>query len=299
MGAGITVAFAAAGCSVALWTRRPESAERAAGQAASALADLAAHGLIDEESAAVLERIAIRLDASAAVKGAEFVVETVREDLGDKRALLASVAGDLDSDAVIASNTSSLSLDEIFAGTEAPERALGLHWFNPPELVDLVEVVPASATSIEVVERVRGWAEALGKQPVVVAVPIAGFVANRLQYALLREAYHLVAAGVCRIDDVDRAVVAGLGPRWSAVGPFESMDLAGLDVHLAVSQALFPELGTETVPAQILCDLVAAGDLGAKSGRGLRGGYDAQRLSALRDARIAALVASRANGPSG
>ena len=128
--------------------------------------------------------------------------------------------------------------------------------------------------------------EQLGKAPVVVRRDVPGFVVNRLQYALLREAYALVDAGVCSFADVDRAVTHGLGARWAAIGPFETMDLAGLDVHAAVAENLWPELSREAEPSPTIARAVESGALGVKSGRGLRGNYgpeDAAALAARRE----------------
>jgi len=118
-----------------------------------------------------------------------------------------------------------------------------------------------------------------------------GFVANRLQYALIREAYALVDEGVCDRRAVDAAVTAGLGARWAAVGPFESMDLAGLDVHLAVARRLFPLLSASPAPPPALGGFVEAGDLGVETGRGLRGGYSPDDAAALTHRRAATLLA--------
>jgi 3-hydroxybutyryl-CoA dehydrogenase len=128
--------------------------------------------------------------------------------------------------------------------------------------------------------------ERLGKAPVVVRRDVPGFVANRLQYALLREAYALVDAGVCSFADVDRAVTHALGARWAAIGPFETMDLAGLDVHAAVAANLWPELSRSSEPSPAIQEALDAGALGVKSGRGVRGAYepaDAAALQARRD----------------
>ncbi len=146
--------------------------------------------------------------------------------------------------------------------------------------------------------------QGLGKAPVVLTRAVPGFVANRLQYALIREAYALVAAGVCTWADADLAVTGGLGPRWAAVGPFQSMDLAGLDVHLAVATALFPLLATDSEPPGLLADLVADGRLGAKSGAGLLGAYPPDRreaLTALRDGVLRGIsgIVTRKEAPDG
>jgi 3-hydroxybutyryl-CoA dehydrogenase len=125
----------------------------------------------------------------------------------------------------------------------------------------------------------------LGKEPVVVRRDVPGFIVNRLQYALLREAYALVDADVCSFEDVDRTVVHGLGSRWAAIGPFETMDLAGLDVHAAVAANLWPELASGSEPTPTIADVLATGALGVKNGRGLRGDYDEAAAATLKERR--------------
>ena len=191
------------------------------------------------------------------------------------------VSGDIPPDAVITSNTSSLALGDIFAEIPALDRVAGLHWFNPPELIGLVEVVRAPFTSDATMARLTAWMSALGKTPVIVNNAVPGFIANRLQYALIREAYQLVADGVCTPADIDRAVTSGIGARWAAIGPFQSMDLAGLDVHLAVARTLFPDLCGDTSIPEVLNELTSRGALGCKSGSGLLGTYSESRTADL------------------
>ena len=162
-----------------------------------------------------------------------------------------------------------------------PQSFAGMHWFNPPELVALVEVVAGARTSPAVAQTLIDWARALGKRPVHVRRDIAGFIANRIQYAVFREAFALIEAGVCDYRDVDEAMKAGLGARWAAVGPFESLDLAGLDVYQAVATRLYPTLATDTEPARAAISLVEGGELGCKTGRGLYGDYDSGAIAAL------------------
>lgn len=269
MGARIAACLARAGIAVCATARREETLRSAAATIHAALA----------EPAESLVRLTT--DADAELARADLVIETIREDHADKTAVLGHVTARVGPDAIVTTNTSSLDLAALATAADGPERFAGLHWFNPADLVRLVEVVPAPDTSAATVETLRGWMVALGKTPVVLARAVPGFVANRLQYALIREAYALVAAGVCTLAEADLAVTGGLGPRWAAVGPFQSMDLAGLDVHLAVAEALFPVLATGSEPPGLLADLVAAGRLGAKSGTGLLGDYPPPRREAL------------------
>jgi 3-hydroxybutyryl-CoA dehydrogenase len=257
MGAGIARVFAAAGSSVRLHARRKSSLE-----AARRRLDGAGVGLttaLDE-----------------ALDGAELVVETIVEEVEPKRAVLRRAEDLAASDAILTTNTSSLPLGELAGALQRPERFAGLHFLNPPDLVELVEIVGAERTAPETLEMLTGWMEQLGKAPIVVQRDIPGFVVNRLQYALLREAYALVDGGVCSYADVDRAVTHGLGARWAAIGPFETMDLAGLDVHAAVAANLWPELSSTSEPSPSIATALA-------SGRGLRGDTPAEALRERRD----------------
>ena len=303
MGAGIAVCFALAGSAVRLSGRREATRQRAQRQIAASLEALVAHGGVERGAAgAARDRIAVVAEPGQAVEGAALVVESVVEDLAVKTELLARVERDAPADAVLTTNTSSLPLAALSEGLRDPARFAALHWFNPPELVELIEIVAAPATAPATLERLGAWARAAGKTPVRLERDVPGFVANRLQYALIREAYALVDAGVCDERAVDAAVTAGLGARWAAVGPFESMDLAGLDVHLEVARRLFPLLASATAPPPALGALVEAGDLGVETGRGLRGGYtpdDAAAIARRRATTLLALTRLRAASAAG
>ena len=255
MGAGIARVFADGGASVRLTARREESLEAARERAG--------------------EAVATTTDLGEALTGADLVIETIVEEVEPKRTVLARAEELAGPNAILTTNTSSLSVDEVGGGLQRPERFAGLHFLNPPELVQVVEIVGGARTAPETLETLRGWMDELGKAPVVVRLDVPGFVVNRLQYALLREAYALVDAGVCGFEDVDRAVTAGLGARWAAIGPFQTMDLAGLDVHAAVAENLWPELATTSRPSR---SIAAARERGS-----IRADFDADELKARRD----------------
>jgi 3-hydroxybutyryl-CoA dehydrogenase len=269
MGAGIARVFAEAGASVRLSARRESTLEAARGRLGETLA-----------------RVRLTTSVDEALEAAELVVETIVEAAEPKREILAQAEERASADAILTTNTSSLSLAELAGALRQPERFAGLHWLNPPELVELVEVVGGERTASETLDVLAAWMRQVGKTPVVVRRDVPGFVVNRLQYALLREAYALVDDGVCSFADVDRAVTHGLGARWAAIGPFQTMDLAGLDVHAAVAENLWPELSRESEPSPTIGRALEAGALGVKSGRGLLGSYepaDAAALTARRD----------------
>jgi 3-hydroxybutyryl-CoA dehydrogenase len=282
MARGIAARLAASGIHTVVLVRRREVV-------AAAEADISAR----------IERIGtrsgtVRVHASVGDLEPPFglAVESVAEELEAKRAVLARAERLLADDGILTSNTSSLPLATLGGSLARPERFAGWHWFNPAELVPLVEVVAAPQTAPAVVERLLALSRTIGKEPVTVRRDVPGFVANRLQYALLREAYALVESGVCDVDDVDRAVVSGLGARWAAIGPFASMDAAGLEVHEAVAAQLFPQLSRSTAVPALLRELRRRGATGARGGSGLRGTYGpgaARRLDEQRDATLALL----------
>jgi 3-hydroxybutyryl-CoA dehydrogenase len=221
------------------------------------------------------EAVCTTTDVDEALDGADLVVETIVEEMEPKRAVLARAEKLAAPAALLTTNTSSLSLAEIGGDLRQPGRFAGLHFLNPPELVQVVEIVGAEATSPETLTTLRAWMVTLGKAPVVVRRDVPGFVVNRLQYALLREAYALVDSGICTFEDVDRAVTNGLGARWAAIGPFETMDLAGLDVHAAVAANLWPELANTTEPSPSIAE--------ARERGSIREDFDAEALRARRD----------------
>jgi 3-hydroxybutyryl-CoA dehydrogenase len=267
MGAGIARIFAGGGASVRLMARREASLDSAR-----------------ERLGATDIRLTTSLDE--ALTGADLVVETIVEQVDPKREVLTRAEELAAPEALVTTNTSSLPLAAFEGALSRPERFAGLHFLNPPELVEVVEIVGGEDTAPETLETLAGWMEELGKAPVVVRRDIPGFVVNRLQYALLREAYSLVDSGVSSFADVDRAVTQGLGARWAAIGPFETMDLAGLDVHAAVAANLWPELANTTEPSETIAKTL-------ERGGSLRGDTAPDVLKARRDRVLRGLKALR------
>jgi 3-hydroxybutyryl-CoA dehydrogenase len=243
MGPGIARIFAEGGAEVRLAARRESSLEAARERLGDA-------------------QVLLTTSFDEAAEGVLLIVETIAEDVGAKKEVLARAEELAAPDALITTNTSSLRLAPLAEALQKPERFAGLHFLNPPELVEAVEIVGAAATSAETLETLASWMAEVGKAPIVVRRDVPGFAVNRLQYALLREAYALVDEGVCSFADVDRAVTHGLGARWAAIGPFETMDLAGLDVHAAVAANLWPVLSDTTEPSPSLARARERGRLG-------------------------------------
>lgn len=275
MGAGIAHVCAAAGAQVRLNDARQEFLDRGIARVAEFLAAGVKKGKTSpEERERILAAIRPELDVAAAVRGADLVIEAVPETLDLKRALFAKVAAAVSAECLLASNTSSLSLAEIFAAVPGPERCLGLHFFNPPPLMPLLEVVRTARTAPAVVERAAAYAKTLGKEPIVVQ-DSPGFASSRLGVALGLEAIRMVQAGVASPEDIDKAMQLGYG---HPMGPLRLTDLVGLDVRMAIADYLREKLDSPVfeVP-QLMRQMVAEGRLGKKTGHGFYT-WDPKRL---------------------
>lgn len=262
MGAGIAHTFLAAGCSVTVVEGDDALAEAARERVATSLAKAAERGGLTEPVSQVVGRLTTTAEA-AELATAGLVIEAVPEDVELKRSVLGRVE-QVAPDAVLATNTSSLSIDSIADVLREPGRLIGLHFFNPVPSSDLLEVVVGSRTADALVGLARGWAAALGKTAIVVK-DSPGFASSRLGVALALEAMRMVEQGVASAQDIDTAMTLGYR---HPIGPLRTTDLVGLDVRLAIAEHLARELGPRFEPPQLLRDKVAAGELGRKSGRG-------------------------------
>ncbi len=269
MGAGIAQVFAQAGYQVRLQARHEHTLERALAQVRANQTQQVKGGLLTPElAAASLARIATTTHMEAALDGAQFVTESVPEDLDLKREIFRRIEALVGADAVLTTDTSTLPITKIAAGLRRPERVVGFHWVNPPQLVPLVEVVCGAETDMAIAELVAQLAKRIGKVPIVVRRDVPGFVANRLQVALLREALHILQEGIARGEEIDVALKAGMGLRWAVLGPLQVMDLAGLQTFLSVTRNLYPELSAAQQPPRMVQELVDQGFLGARTQRG-------------------------------
>ncbi|WP_310633200.1 3-hydroxyacyl-CoA dehydrogenase family protein [Paraburkholderia sp.] len=235
------------------------------------------------QRAAALSRIetSASLDVMAQ---AQFVFEAVPEVLELKHALYARLGAVLAPEAILASNTSGFEPDLLARALPAPERFVIAHFWNPPHMIPLVEVVPGSATLADVTARTESLMSAIGMEPVVLAKSIPGFVGNRLQFAVLREALNIVRSGAASPEVVDRVMKASLGRRWGIVGPFEGADMGGLDTFVDISSHLMPELAKDEGVIDVLREQVAAGRVGVRSGAGFYD-WDEARLARVKAAR--------------
>ncbi len=199
----------------------------------------------------------------------DIVVENVTEDLALKRAVFAELVRHGKPDTPLTSNSSSYPISEIGEGLATQDRMMGLHFYMPAFLVPLVEIVRAEATDIALAERVGEWMWALGKRPVQVKRDIAGFLANRVQHALIREAVNMLELGIASPQDIDAAIRYSFGFRLAAAGPLMQREHAGWDMSYAVAKSLYPHLSTMTGPPPVVEALVERGHFGMKSGHGL------------------------------
>jgi len=269
MGHGIALELAAHGYDIALHDRDPSQLERARGSIADGLARLVESGRITAEDAVrAPERITMGTDLRSAVAGADLVIEAVSEDLAVKQSLFRDLDAWSPPHAILASNTSTFMPSLLAAATERPERVIVAHYFNPPHLLPLVELVRGKQTSDETVETLRALFLGIGKNPAVVQKEAPGFVGNRLQMALLREALAIVDAGIASPKDVDTIITSSFGRRLAVAGVFEVFEAAGWDLTLAVADQLFPAIDRSPAPPASLREMVARGELGLKTGKG-------------------------------
>ena len=269
MGHGIAQGFAAHGYEVWLTDRTDEQLHLAVRNIGDNLAMLEQVGLVTRpEADAALANLRTTADLRQAVADADVVVEAVYEDLALKQGIFRDLDRYCPAHAILASNTSTFMPSLLAEVTGRPDRVLVAHYFNPPHLVPLVEVVPARETSEETIETTLALLSGIGKHPVLVRREAPGFVGNRLQAALMREAVAIVEQGIASPREVDEIVRYGYGRRLAAAGPFEVFDAAGWDVGAAVAAQLFPEIASSPDVPPLIRERVARGELGVKTGRG-------------------------------
>ena len=300
MGSGIAQRFAEAGYQAHLHARHEETLRAARDRIAKNQEAMVEAGLLSRPAAAdAFSRIQTTTHLEEAVGSAQFVNESVPEDLPLKHQIFAAMDRHAPPEAILSTNTSGLSITAIAAATTRPERVVGLHWMNPAQLMPPVEVTRGAKTSTAVMDFTCDLARRIGRIPIRVEKDVPGFLWNRLQFALVREAIHLVEEGIASPEAVDMAVTAGLGLRWATVGPLQIMDLAGIQTFHAIASYLYPELSAAKAPQRSLTEKVAQGHTGARAGQGFYayppGAHEV--AIARRDAKLSALLRLRADGP--
>ncbi|MET9428916.1 MULTISPECIES: 3-hydroxyacyl-CoA dehydrogenase family protein [unclassified Streptomyces] len=298
MGHGIAVALARAGFGVVVHDADPATLAGLGERVGQALERC---GTPPEELRAVAERITAASSPAELARSADIVVEAVPERLETKHHVLAAVEDLVSPATPIWSNTSVLSLTEVAKGMRHPQRLVGVHWWNPPYVIPLVEVAPGTETDHRFVEEACELLDGLGKTTVRLHRDVPGFIGNRLQFALVREALHLLEQGVCDAVTIDTVMRSSLALRWPAVGPMENADFIGLELTRDILNSLSPHLSAATGDFTVLDALLRAGHRGRASGAGLLPwpeGRDEEVARRL-DAGIRSHLASPRTAPGG
>lgn len=295
MGSGIAALFAARGAQVVLIDPVDGALDRARASIARQLGVYAAGG-----EAEAMARIRMSPDLEAAAD-CDLVIEAVPENLELKRGIFAKLDAICAPGAIFATNTSGLSINALAGAVTRRERFVGTHFFTPADVIPLVEVVRNDDTSEATVAAVMDALRAVGKRPVLVRRDIPGFIANRIQHALAREAISLLEKGVASAEDIDEVVKWSLGIRLALSGPLEQRDMNGIDVHHAIASYLYQDLENRQEPSELLRGKVERGELGAKSGQGFYAWSPERRERVLREksealAELAAWLERKAGG---
>ncbi|MDR1292478.1 MAG: 3-hydroxyacyl-CoA dehydrogenase family protein [Clostridiales Family XIII bacterium] len=268
MGSGLCLAFARdEHTSVALRSRAKKQDPFAGVRSAMDIL-IANDAMTGGEADAILSRMSFTDDMETALDGADLVVECVPEHMEIKQNLFRDIEPLVRDDAILATNTSVMSVTEIAGKTRKKDRVVGTHFWNPPYLIPLVEVVKGDETSLDVMDTVYDYLRKIGKKPVKCMKDVQGFIANRLQHAIWREALYMVEAGIADAATVDEALRYGPGLRWPHLGILENVDMVGTDLALDIQRGVLPYLADNKAPSKLLETLVAEGKLGFKTGEG-------------------------------
>jgi 3-hydroxybutyryl-CoA dehydrogenase len=285
MGHGIAQVFALAGHDVTIYDSIAASLDTVKARILINLKDLG-----DDQKA--VERVTPVSDLVQAVGNADYVVEAILEDLPLKQKLFTEIESYIRPDTILASNTSVIPITRIMEGLKQRERALGTHWWNPPYLVPLVEVIETQWTSRPALDFTMKLHAAAGKKPAHVKKDVPGFIGNRLQHALWREAVALVEHGICDAETVDTVIKSAFGRRLAVLGPLENADMVGTDLTLAIHRTVLPDIDSRPRPSPYLEKLVKDRKLGFKSGEGFRK-WSPEQQAALRSKVLQHLKSAR------
>lgn len=287
MGPGIAATLARAGVTVRLYDISVEAIERAE----------AAYGVVQgvleavDSPSAPGGSVAFGTDLDAALEGTQLIIEAVPERLELKQKVLADLEARIADDVIIATNTSGIPITTMAESMTVPGRLIGMHWSNPPHLIPMIEIIPGEATDPQLVDELTEIVKAFNYVPVL-EKEIAGFVENRVLYAILRECMALLDEGIVSPEGLDACVKWGIGYKLSVIGPTRLLDMAGLDIYQAVSGYLNKELDASTETPKLITDKIAEGKLGFKSGAGMYE-YGPGDVDAKRKEIITGLIAAR------
>ena len=297
MGAGVAEIFVRFGYTVILYNRSQEGMQRAVERLQSKIA--VAPAPIEENTDVTGAKIYTTHDLTGLAQ-VDLISESIAENLKVKQEIFRQLDEICDANTLFTTNTSGLSIAQIAIAVSHPERFAGVHFFNPPEIVPAVEVIKGTETSDATCEILIDLLKLMKKQPILVQKDVPGFVASRLQFAVVREALHLVEEGIASPADIDAVMKHGLGLRWALLGPLEIADLGGLDIFNTVGSYVARSMSNATDSPKVLQDLVAAGKLGAKTGSGF---YDyppgkASVLIAERDEKLLEILRLKSSDSS-
>ncbi len=290
MGHGIAQEFAAAGFSVYLHDITEKQLAVAYMQIEQNLALLAEHGVVDKSNIPdIMQRVNTTPELVVATENADFVIEAVSENLPLKQQIFEKLDNVCQPHTILASNTTALMPSQIGVNTDRQDRVLNAHYFNPPYLIPLVELIRSPATSDETVSITYNLLKRIGKTPAIIEKEAPGFVGPRLQAALIREAFSIVEQGIASAETVDLVVRNSFGRRLGVAGPFEVFELAGWDLVLAAFEELYKDLYSSSEINPLLREMVDSGKLGVKSGEGFYQ-WTAEKQEALRMRMSQALI---------
>ncbi len=279
MGHGIALTIARAGFNVTITDPVKETLAAVSARIRDSLVSL---GVDDGEIAKILTKIRLCDTIEEAVEIAAAVIEAAPEKLPLKQAIFVEIEAHAPESAILASNTSVIPITKIMQGLKRRERALGTHWWNPPHMIPLVEVIKTEWTDDDTALAMKTLLILIGKTPVMVEKDVPGFIGNRLQHALWREAISLVENGICDAEAVDTVIKSSFGRRLAVLGPLENADLVGTDLTLDIHENVLFDLESRKGPSPYLKQLVADERLGMKSGQGFRA-WTEQEAKAVRD----------------
>lgn len=293
MGPGMAAVYANHGMDVRVLDIKQEILDRARTTVDTVDNILINAGFLTREVAdAGKARIQYTLDVAQALKGADFVAETLPEKVEIKTAFLSEAEKHVSGSTIFASNTSGIPITNIQKACQKPERVVGMHWSNPPHLIPVIEVIKGAQTADAVVEATKRICERIEMIPVLVKRDVPGFVENRILYAIMREAVHLYEQGIASAEDIDTVTKWGIGYKLAVIGPLELLDVAGLDIYHSVGSYLNRDLSNAAEVSQVIKDHVARGELGIKTGKGLFQ-YTPEQIQGLVQRRAKLLLASK------
>ncbi|MGI8476399.1 MAG: 3-hydroxyacyl-CoA dehydrogenase NAD-binding domain-containing protein [Thermomicrobiales bacterium] len=293
MGPGMAATFARSGFQTTLFDIRPEQLEKAKGTVDFFYKTLIGGGFCtEEEAAAGRANLSYTGDLAEAVKDADFIVETVPERAEIKSEVLKQLDAAAKPGVVFASNTSGIPITKLGEAVSDPSRVVGMHWSNPPHVIPVIEVIRGGKTSQEAVDTTWAMVEKVGMVPAEVKKDIAGFVENRILYAIMREALHLLDEGVASAEDIDKITKWGIGYKLAVIGPLELLDMAGLDIYTAVAGYLNENLSNASGISSTITGKVAEGKLGIKTQGGLFD-YTPEQIQALQQKRGRLLLGTK------